>query len=77
MRAALVCFIALYVVSVLAKYPTFPLYMQCDPAWGQDEMGVPGMGAQDDTICHQGCAMTSLSMALAGYNITINGTFTI
>lgn len=54
---------------------TFPLYKQCDPKWGQNEMGVPGHEAEDDTVCHQGCAMSCVSMALAGYNITINGTF--
>jgi len=48
--------------------------MQCDPAWGTDQMGVPGMGAEDDTICNQGCAMSCVAMALAGFNFTINGT---
>jgi len=36
-------------------------------------MGVVGQEAQDDTICHQGCAMSSVSMVLAGFNITIDG----
>eukprot|EP01125_Pyxidicula_operculata_P012030 TRINITY_DN3941_c0_g1_i1.p1 TRINITY_DN3941_c0_g1~~TRINITY_DN3941_c0_g1_i1.p1 ORF type:complete len:188 (-),score=29.29 TRINITY_DN3941_c0_g1_i1:17-580(-) len=51
---------------------TYPLYKQCDTKWGQQEMGVPGQ-AEDDTICHQGCAMSCVSMALAGFNITIDG----
>ena len=32
-------------------------------------MGMPGN--KRDTICHQGCAMTCLAMALAGNNISI------
>jgi len=36
-------------------------------------MGVIGKDEYDDTICHQGCAMTSVSMAIAGYNISIDG----
>lgn len=36
-------------------------------------MGVPGQDAEDDTICGQGCAMSSVSMALAGYGVQING----
>jgi len=56
-----------------AAYPPFPHYLQCDPQWGQLQMGVPGMDKEDDTICDQGCAMTSLSMALAGFKFTING----
>eukprot|EP01127_Copromyxa_protea_P009679 TRINITY_DN2297_c0_g1_i2.p1 TRINITY_DN2297_c0_g1~~TRINITY_DN2297_c0_g1_i2.p1 ORF type:complete len:150 (-),score=37.16 TRINITY_DN2297_c0_g1_i2:63-512(-) len=35
-------------------------------------MGVPGQ-KEDDTVCNQGCAMSCVSMALAGYNITIDG----
>jgi len=50
----------------------FPHYLQCDASWGNVTMGVPGMSG-DDTICHQGCAMTSLSMALAGFGISVDG----
>ena len=56
----------------LAAPLSFPLYKQCDPAWGDDEMGVPGPGERD-TICHQGCAMTCVAMALAGYGYTLPG----
>ena len=45
-----------------------PLYKQCDPRWGNDTIGTPN-GA-DSTICHVGCAMTSLSMLLASVNTT-------
>jgi len=51
----------------------YPLYKQCDPAWGNDQMGVVGQDQDDDTICHQGCAMSSVSMVIAGYNISIDG----
>jgi len=50
---------------------TFPMYKQCDPKWGPDKMGIPG--GVDSTICRGGCAMSSLAMALAGYNVTIKG----
>ena len=53
----------------------FPLFHQCDPEWGNTTMGVlhPNGKGKDDTICHQGCAMSCVAMALNGYNITING----
>ena len=41
-----------------------PFYLQCDPRWGNDQMGTPGDGERS-TICGEGCAMTSLAMALA------------
>ena len=43
---------------------------QCDPLWGSDIMGIKGHGEQN-TICNEGCAMSSMSMALAGLNITL------
>jgi len=52
--------------------PVFPLFKQCDPRWGSNEMGVPGSGpGEHDTVCHQGCAMSSLAMALNGYGIEV------
>jgi len=56
-----------------SPYPSFPHYLQCDKQWGADQMGVPGKDAQDDTICHQGCAMSCVAMALAGFKLSING----
>ena len=54
--------------------PPFPLFKQCDTRWGGDEMGVPGAGpGERDTVCHQGCAMSALSMGLAGHKVTIGG----
>ncbi len=49
-----------------------PHYRQCDPRWGSNEMGVQGPGERS-TICGEGCAMTSVTMALAGWGITVNG----
>ena len=40
-----------------------PLFKQCDPRWGNTTMGVHGAGEQS-TICHEGCAMTCVAMAL-------------
>ena len=39
-------------------------------------MGIKGHGEQN-TICNEGCAMSSMSMALAGLNITLPGNITI
>eukprot|EP00026_Physarum_polycephalum_P018473 Phypoly_transcript_20076.p1 GENE.Phypoly_transcript_20076~~Phypoly_transcript_20076.p1 ORF type:complete len:211 (+),score=19.61 Phypoly_transcript_20076:52-684(+) len=41
----------------------YPHYLQCDPIWANDSMNGTG---PIDTICAQGCAMSSLSMALHG-----------
>jgi len=46
-------------------------YLQCDPRWANDEMGTKGNGERA-TICREGCAMTSVSMALAGLGAKIN-----
>lgn len=35
-------------------------------------MGTPGYGERA-TICREGCAMSSLSMALAGFGVDIDG----
>ena len=44
----------------------FPLYKQCDSAWGSDLMVTK-------TICQVGCLMSSVSMGLSGSNIDIEG----
>ena len=48
----------------------FPHYYQCDSRWGNDEMGTNGNGERA-TICKEGCAMTCVSMSLAGVNLSI------
>lgn len=55
-----------------AAFRSYPVFKQCDPAWGSDEMGTAGNGERS-TICGEGCAMSSTSMALNGLGITIDG----
>jgi hypothetical protein len=43
----------------------YPLYMQCDARWGQH-----ALGTSRDTICSDGCAMSSVAMFLEGRNET-------
>lgn len=50
------------------KIDVYPVYKQCDPRWGNVTMGTDG-----DTICGVGCLMSSISSALAGTGITVNG----
>lgn len=52
--------------------PKFPMYKQCDQRWGQALMGVDGPGERN-TICYEGCAMSSVAMAMAGYGFTLPG----
>lgn len=37
-----------------------PLYKQCDPRWGGEQLGFAS-----STICSDGCAVSSVAMALA------------
>lgn len=69
MRAAAA---ALGLVGGAAAFRSYPLFKQCDPAWGNDEMGTTGNGERSN-ICGEGCAMSSTSMALNGLGITIDG----
>jgi len=48
--------------SIIPK--NYPLFTQCDPLWGANFMG--GDSYPVDTVCQQGCAMSSVSMALNG-----------
>lgn len=50
----------------------FPHYLQCDPSWGNDLMGVTGPGERA-TICEEGCAMSDIAMALYALNVTVPG----
>ena len=77
MRSTGVVIVLLAVVMAVSSLKVgkayhFPLYMQCDPRWGNDTMGVKGNGWRS-TICGEGCAMSSTAMALAGLGVTING----
>jgi hypothetical protein len=62
---------SLSTTETLASRP-YPLFMQCDPKWANNSMGVNGNGERS-TICGEGCAMSCLSMVIAGCNIEING----
>ena len=48
MRVCLICPKAMWPVLLLAVAASaarqYPLFMQCDPAWGNNQMGVPGSG---------------------------------
>ncbi|XP_003388977.1 PREDICTED: uncharacterized protein LOC100641981 [Amphimedon queenslandica] len=70
------CFFFLFLTQVVVgldpvnqvnfKVPlAYPKFDQCDPAWANDMMA-------DKTVCKVGCLMTSVSMAIRYYNITIN-----
>ena len=45
---------------------SYPLYKQCDPRWGSDLI-------VSKTVCKVGCLMSSISMGLAGWKISIDG----
>mmetsp|Transcript_8250 Transcript_8250/g.34651 ORF Transcript_8250/g.34651 Transcript_8250/m.34651 type:complete len:207 (+) Transcript_8250:24-644(+) len=66
--------LAAVVCCCQAAYPyiptVYPLFKQCDSRWGQNLMG--GNNTDYDTICIQGCAMSSLSMALHGRGYTLS-----
>jgi hypothetical protein len=49
--------------SAVIPFP-YPLFSQCDPAWGNDLMDTK-------TICQVGCLMSSTAMAIAGSKIAI------
>lgn len=44
----------------------YPLYKQCDPQWANNVM-------INHTICQVGCLMSSISMALNSFNVSIDG----
>lgn len=45
----------------------YPFYTQCNGTWGNQYMG-----SDNETICAVGCLMSSVSMAMSGYNIPID-----
>lgn len=57
--------------STVAGAYNYIHYLQCDPRWANDEMGVKGNGERS-TICGEGCAMSDVSMALATLGVMIN-----
>jgi len=58
--------ILLVLLSVALSY-NYPLYKQCDGAWGNDKLGTSAK-----TICQAGCLMSSAAMALTGFGKSYN-----
>jgi hypothetical protein len=75
-KTTLLCFLLGFAACDAAHdmaLPDYPLFKQCDSRWAQDEMGTAGPGERN-TVCHEGCAMSCVSMILAGLNITVGAT---
>ena len=75
-----VCFVGWHggqIIEAVDSAPTgaitYPMFKQCDAAWGNDAMGIPGKGERS-TICREGCAMSCVAMALAGLRVFVNNT---
>ncbi len=47
---------------------SYPTFKQCDDRWGSNVMGSNG-----DTVCQVGCLMSSISAALNGHGIQVDG----
>ena len=60
--------IILLTIVVLALSRDYPLYKQCDPAWGKEQLGT----SSTNTICSAGCLMSSAAMALSGIGKNFN-----
>ena len=58
--------------AVSVSISDYPSFKQCDVRWGSDVMGIVGDGHRA-TICQEGCAMTCLSMVLAGRKLWAAG----
>jgi hypothetical protein len=48
--------------------PFYPLFSQCDERWMNDTLGFG-----PETLCQAGCAMSSTTMLLAHFNVTLLG----
>lgn len=57
--------LALLIVATFSR--SYPLYKQCDSAWGSQQLGT-----SSNTICSAGCLMSSASMALSGTGHSYN-----
>jgi len=49
----------------------YPHFDQCDPRWANDTMGAATGSGHRATICREGCAMTSLAMALSSAGVEL------
>ena len=59
----------LFLVIALTSARTYPLFKQCDSAWGSNVLG-----GGPDTICKAGCLVSSVAMALNSYGKSVGGT---
>jgi hypothetical protein len=57
----------LVLLLAVALCRNYPLYKQCDSRWGNNQLGT-----SSTTICKAGCAMSSVSMGLAGIGKNYN-----
>merc|ERR1711916_381930 len=67
-------------VSAIHIIPhAYPHFHQCDPEWASDPMGplseCSACGCTPAAVCQQGCAMSCVSMALAGRGFSLPPTF--
>lgn len=53
--------LVLAVLLAVALCRNYPMYKQCDSAWGSQQLGT-----SSKTICQAGCLMSSAAMGLAG-----------
>lgn len=58
----------LLITLALASSRSYPLFKQCNSAWGSDILG-----SGPATICKAGCVITSVSMALSSYGKSVGG----
>ncbi|EFA84633.1 hypothetical protein PPL_01623 [Heterostelium album PN500] len=66
-RALIFVCVAVNLVHSIPVIPySYPLYKQCDPAWGNNTIITT-------TVCEVGCLMSSVSMSLAGKGIQVDG----
>ncbi|KAF2074487.1 hypothetical protein CYY_004192 [Polysphondylium violaceum] len=61
----LALFVGTIYCNIVLPYP-YPLYKQCDSRWANNVI-------MNETICDVGCLMSSISMSIAGRELSING----
>lgn len=60
-----IAILTILVIGSLSR--TYPLYRQCDPQWSNEQLGT-----SSNTICSDGCLMSSAAMALTGIGHNFN-----
>lgn len=59
--------LVLFFLILACSSVNYPLYKQCDPKWGNQQIGT-----SSKTICQVGCLISSVSMALTGQGHSYN-----